>query len=54
MWNDDNCAMKTGFICKKRNGTDVTRKPTPSAVAPGYCPSGYFGIGRSTTSHTVK
>lgn len=50
-WNDDNCAIDTAFICKKRKGTFTPKTTQPTPVLPGFCPEGFYGIGKIPFIH---
>ncbi|XP_064597162.1 LOW QUALITY PROTEIN: macrophage mannose receptor 1-like [Liolophura sinensis] len=42
-WNDDNCADKNEFICRKVNGSYSPLPTVATTVRPGNCPKGFHG-----------
>ncbi len=45
-WYSTNCGHKKGFVCKKSPGSDSPIPILPTEEVPGYCPQGYFGVGK--------
>ena len=44
-WNDDNCGLDLGYVCKKPSGNTVPPPPTTQPPS-GHCPNGWYHAGK--------
>ena len=52
-WHSANCGVRKGFVCKKDIGSDEPHPVPPTDPVPGYCPEGYFGVGKFSSSQEM-
>ena len=53
-WYSTNCGHDKGFVCKKAPGSDQPVTVPPTAQVPGFCPKGFFGIGKAAFCNCVS
>lgn len=44
-WNDNNCAQKLNFICKRPDGKHPAQTLAPTPPTKGGCPAGFTALG---------
>ncbi len=53
-WINSHCDYGKGFICKRNNEHEPPKTVAPTTTVGGFCPEGYFGIGKYNSQKTIR